>query len=85
VFASGFTNISDLAFDGESLLVLEMSTGGLLDARAPGAFVRVDPNGRRTVLTTKLHRPTGLAVSRGAIYVSNDGTSPDGEILRLSG
>ena len=30
LYASGFTNISDLAFDGKNLLVLELTTKGLL-------------------------------------------------------
>ena len=40
VFATGFTNISDLEFDGKDLLVLEMAANGLLDPRSPGRLVR---------------------------------------------
>src|SRR4029079_4743308 len=45
VYASGFTNISDLASAGRDLLVLELSTKGLLAGRSPGALVRVAPGG----------------------------------------
>jgi hypothetical protein len=84
VYASGFTNISDLEFDGKDLLVLEMATNGLLDARSPGALIRLRPDGSRTVVASAgLVAPTGVAVSGGSIYVSNRGVSPQGEVVRL--
>ncbi len=90
LFASGFTNISDLAFDGKNLLVLEISTGGLLDSTAPGALIRLTPDGKRSVLASAgLDHPTGLAVGRGSIYISNRGVfpgtgpGPHGELVRL--
>jgi hypothetical protein len=74
LFASGFTNISDLAFDGRNLLVLEISTLGLLDSTAPGALIRVTPGGKRsTLVSAGLDHPAGLAVGRGSIYISNRG------------
>jgi len=80
VYASGFTTISDLAFDGRSLLVLELTAGGA----DTGALVRVAPDGTRTVLARAgLVRPTGVAVDRGTIYLSNHGTSPHGEVVAL--
>jgi len=90
VYASGFTNISDLAFDGRDLLVLELAARGLRDAASPGALIRVRPGGNRTLLAgAPLHRPTGLAVAGGWIYVSNNGLSPGtgngrrGELVRI--
>jgi hypothetical protein len=90
VYASDFTTISDMAFDGPNLLVLEMSTGGLLDQQSPGALIRLDPRGkRRTLVSVGLVAPTGLAVGHGSIYISNYGTSPgtgsqpNGEVIRL--
>ena len=91
VYASGFTTISDLAFSGKDLLVLELTTKGLFGPRSPGAVVRLEPGGARTVLASRgLAYPTGLAVGNGAIYVSNNGLSPasgartSGELVRLS-
>jgi hypothetical protein len=88
VYASGFTNISDLAFDGRDLLVLELSTRGLLAGRSPGALVRVAPSGSRRVLASKgLLYPTGVAVAGKTIYISNNGlfpatgSGPQGEIV----
>jgi hypothetical protein len=90
VYASGFTNISDLAFDGKNMLVLEIAARGLSDAKSPGALVELTPKGSRKTLASKgLVSPTGLAVWNGAIYISNDGTSPGsgpgphGELVRL--
>lgn len=77
LFASGFTNISDLAFDGKALLVLEIASKGLRDATSPGALIRLEPDGKRSVVVTAgLVDPTGVAVGNGKIYISNHGTSP---------
>jgi hypothetical protein len=77
VYATGFTTISDLAFDGKDLLVLELASKGLLDPTSPGALIRLQPNGTRTVLASAgLVAPTGLAVVGRTIYVSNYGTHP---------
>jgi hypothetical protein len=84
VYASGFTAISDLAFAGKNLLVLEFATKSLLGPKSPGALVKVEPNGRRTVIwSAGLAEPTGLAVAGKAIYVSNQGVSPHGEVVSL--
>jgi hypothetical protein len=92
VYASGFTNISDLAFDGRDLLVLELSARGLLDRGSPGALVRLTPGGKRTVLASAgLYYPTGVAVGVDAIYISNDGVypgtgaGPQGEVVSVPG
>ncbi len=90
-YAAGFTNISDLAFDGKDLLVLEIAARGLLDPTSPGALIRLSPAGTRTVVASAgLVAPTGLAVSEGSIYVSNNGLFPGsgpgrhGEVVRLT-
>jgi hypothetical protein len=91
VYASGFTNISDLAFAGKDLLVLEISRRGLNDPSSPGALVRLAPNGSRRLLASDgLSYPTGLAVRGNSIYVSNygifpgTGAGPHGEVVRFS-
>jgi hypothetical protein len=87
VYASGFTNISSIAFgrDG-SLYVLEIAKNGLLSMDETGALIRVRPDGSRSEIASEgLVAPTGLAISRrGKIYVSNHGdTAGNGEVLRL--
>jgi hypothetical protein len=86
VYASGFTTISDIAFDGKNLLVLEMAAKGLLDRSSPGVLIRLTPSKKRTVIASAgLVDPTGLAVAHGSIYISNDGVYPAsrGEVVSL--
>jgi len=91
VYASGFTTISDLAFDGRDLLVLELTTKGVLSGKSPGALIRVSPRRVKTVVAaTGLVYPTGLAVDGRSIYISNyglypaTGAGPHGEVVRLA-
>lgn len=91
VYASGFSAITDLAFDNRGrLLVLEYSTGGLLGTDDPGAVIRVSGNSRSVLASDGLANPTGLAVGKdGTIYIVNHGIAtgtqtPSGEILALN-
>jgi hypothetical protein len=86
VFASGFTNIIDLAFDRHgTLYVLEIFQNGLLSGDPTGALIRVEDDGTQTVLmSTGLNTPGGLALRGHYAYVSNCGTcADDGEVLRI--
>jgi hypothetical protein len=77
VYASGFTTISDLAFDGSDLLVLEIAAKGLSDPKLAGALIRVKRNGGRSIVVgSGLTAPTGLAVSGDRIYISDCGVCP---------
>ena len=84
--ASGFTLITDIALgkDG-SIYVVEFSTKSLLDGPAPGALIRVKPDGTRTELAAgRLVTPTGITLGHDAAYVSNNGAAPGtGEVLRI--
>jgi hypothetical protein len=79
-YQSGFTMVGDIAFDPSGRhLVLEMDQAGLMDPATktglptPGALIRINANGTRTVLaSTGLEFPSGMAVSKsGTIYLSN--------------
>lgn len=85
VYGTGFTNISDIAFDGRDLLVLELASKGLLDPTSGGSLLRLTPKGKRRVIASAgLVDPAGLAVAGGRIYISNRGLSPTaGEIVSL--
>jgi hypothetical protein len=91
VYASGFTNIIDIAFDAAgNLYVLEIARNGLLAAFGTndwaGALIKVTPQGTRTELPSDaLFAPGGVAIARnGAIYVTNNSIlSGVGEVLRL--
>ncbi|MBD2056443.1 ScyD/ScyE family protein [Oculatella sp. FACHB-28] len=88
VYAGGFTNIADLAFDQSGgLYVLEYDADGILSGSDAGSLIYVSPDGktRTTIATDELINPTGLALdSNGDIYISNKGfIAGQGEVLRL--
>ena len=89
VYAEGFTNIIDLAFDNSGgLYVLEYDADGMLNGSDAGALIYVSPDGktRSTIADDRLINPTGLKIGvDGDIYVSNNGfIAGQGEVLRLS-
>ena len=89
VYAGGFTNIVDLAFDNSGgLYVLEYDADGILNGSDAGALIYVSPDGktRTTIADDQLINPTGLEIgSDGDIYISNKGfIAGQGEVLRLS-
>ncbi|GAA4463712.1 hypothetical protein GCM10023170_070410 [Phytohabitans houttuyneae] len=89
VYATGFTNIVDIAFDRWGrLLVLQISKKGLFAGDPNGALIRVDVKrgAKRTELAKgKLTFPGGLAIGGdGSIYVTNKSTAAGvGEVLRI--
>jgi hypothetical protein len=77
-YATGFTNIVDIAWGPKSsLYVLEITSAGLLSGAPTGALIRVWPNGTKTtVASTGLVAPTGVAIAHdGTVFVTNYGTS----------
>jgi hypothetical protein len=91
VFASGFTNIMDLAFDRRgTLYVLEIDSNGLLFPPTAGAIHAINRRGERRVVVPPdgtLNEPGGITVgTHGELYVTNNSRSPDdGEVLRIRG
>jgi hypothetical protein len=88
VYAEGFTNIIDLAFDeAGGLYVLEYDADGILNPGVTGALIYVSPDGttRTTIADDELISPTGLVIgSDGDIYISNNGfIAGAGEVLRI--
>jgi DNA-binding beta-propeller fold protein YncE len=86
VYASGLTNVTDLAFgrDG-SLYVVEIAANGLF-AGPPGQVVKIAPDGTQTTIASEgLVDPYGVAIGRrGEIYVTNHSTSAGlGEVMRV--
>ena len=79
VFADGFTNIIDIAFDREgALYVLQISKNGLLSGNPVGALIKVSPGGEREELFPgALIAPGGMTIGRdGSIYVTRFATLP---------
>jgi hypothetical protein len=88
VFASGFTNIIDLAFDRSgNLYVLEIDSNGLATEGGTGRLVRVPAGGGSpvTIASDGLVMPGGLAIGPDdALYVSNFSIMPDaGQVIRI--
>ncbi|MGF1525538.1 MAG: ScyD/ScyE family protein [Candidatus Competibacterales bacterium] len=85
VFLEGFTNLTDLTFDGAgNLWVIEYDSDSVLTEETPfGALIRVAPDGERRVISNQLINPTGLtAGDDGTLYVANSGFIPGtGQIL----
>jgi RTX calcium-binding nonapeptide repeat (4 copies) len=89
VYADGFTNIVDLAFDKKSggFYVLEYDADGISIGSDAGALIYLSPDGKtRTKITDKLVSPTGLTIgTNGDLYISNKGfIAGEGEVLRLT-
>jgi hypothetical protein len=91
IFATGFTNIIDIAFAADgSLYVLEIAEDSLLAAQGgppEGALVRVSPDGttNTVVLDTGLIAPGGIAISpSGGIYLTNLSVAAGGgQVVRV--
>ncbi|MEP1061227.1 MULTISPECIES: ScyD/ScyE family protein [Cyanophyceae] len=88
VYAEGFTNIIDLAFDQSGgLYVLEYDADAILNGGETGALIYISPDGstQTTIADDELINPTGLTLgSNGDIYISNKGFVPgQGEVLRI--
>lgn len=88
IYAEGFTQIIDLAFDDQGgLYVLEFATNSLFSDFSFGDLIYIDSNGNRTsILSDVLNAPTGLEIAPdGDIYISNQGFIPgQGQVLRVS-
>jgi hypothetical protein len=84
VHAEGLTNVTDLAFaDDGTLYAVEISEEGLLNGPI-GALVKVNPGGAPQVIAGELFAPYGLALSRGAAYVTTGSVvAGGGEVVRI--
>jgi hypothetical protein len=91
VFEGGFTNIIDIAFDRRGrLYVLEIATGGLLNAPADelpvGRLVRVNKDGSRTTLASEgLNAPGGFVLGHHTAYITNNSILPGaGQVVKVA-
>ncbi|WP_413160912.1 ScyD/ScyE family protein [Capilliphycus salinus ALCB114379] len=93
VFADGFTQITDIAFDPDgNLLVLQFAdeaqwknsvNGSLKDL--PGSVIKVTPDGKRTTIASEgIFSAAGIQVGPdGGIYVSNNAIGTNGSVIRF--
>ncbi|GAB1544973.1 hypothetical protein NUACC21_76490 [Scytonema sp. NUACC21] len=89
VYADGFTQLTDLAFDGEgNLYALQYANESAWKGNLEGSLIKIAPDGSRTTLLSGdgLEAPGGLTIgSDGAIYVTNrSGRLGQGQVLRVN-
>jgi sugar lactone lactonase YvrE len=91
VYAGGFTNIIDIAFDKKGrLYVLEIATNGLLntpEGELPvGRLVRVSKDGSRTTLASEgLAAPGGFVLGHRHAYITNNSILSDaGQVVKVA-
>jgi hypothetical protein len=88
VWASGLTNVTSMAFAGKKLYAVQIADLGLLDAGGPEGSLRQvfpDSSGKASKpIATNLFAPYGVAIHRGAAYVSIGAvTDTDGAVLKI--
>lgn len=84
VYATGLTNVTDLAWRGCTLYAVQMADEGLLGAPV-GSLVRIDGNGTVHTVAAGLDSPYGLAIRGGSAYVTTGSTSyGGGEVVKIS-
>jgi len=85
VYATGLTNVTDLEFatDG-TLYAVEIASSGLLNGPI-GSLVKVNPHtGSHDTVIGGLFAPYGVALSRGAAYVTTGSVSiGEGQVIRV--
>lgn len=84
VFASGLTNVTDLAFSGGTLYAVQISSEGLLNGPI-GSVVQVDPaGGHHRVVADSLFAPYGIAIQGSYAFVTTGSVAAGaGEVWRL--
>jgi len=79
-YATGLTNVTDLAFRGKDLYAVQISTDGLQTGRVQGSVVKVKRNGKvpadHTVIAGDLFAPYGIAIKNNYAYVTTGAVAP---------
>lgn len=82
VYASGLTNVTDLAFNGNQLYAVQIASNGLL-AGPIGSLVKVDAGSTSpTTVAGGLFAPYGVAIRGGRAYVTTCAVCPGGGTVR---
>jgi len=86
IYATGFTNIIDLAWGPDrKLYALEIAKNGLLSGDRTGALLRVSKRGPHKVIASAgLQAPGGVAIRGRSAYITNCSTCKDtGSVVRV--
>ncbi|WP_158248087.1 ScyD/ScyE family protein [Paracoccus sp. SY] len=86
VFATGFTNLIDVAYGNGKLYALEFDSDSLLGPNTTGSLFEIGEDGLKRLVFGGLNSPTGLAIGAdGNIFVAESGVSPtDGRVIQLA-
>jgi hypothetical protein len=84
VYATGLTNVTDLAFKGRTLYAVQISSEGLLTGPI-GSVVEVEPGGTdHDAIAEGLFAPYGIAIKGHYAYVTVGSVAKDdGQVLRI--
>ena len=87
MYASGLTNVTDLAFRGSTLYAVQLADEGLLSGPT-GSLVKVERGGATpedlTVVAGNLFAPFGLALSGRTAYVTTGSVAPGaGQVIKV--
>jgi len=87
VYASGLTNVTDLAFNGRKLYAVQISTDGLLTGPI-GSVVKVKPGGTapgdHTPVAAGLFAPYGIAIKGNSAYVTTGAVAAGGgQVIKI--
>lgn len=86
LYATGLTNVTDLAWKGRTLYAVQISDVGLLnEAGLPsGSLVKVSRTGAHTTVADNLPAPYGVAIRKGSAYVTTCSVCVGGgEVLKV--
>lgn len=84
VYATGLTNVTDLAWHGGHLYAVQLADTGLLDEDATGSLVRVDPGGDHETAAGPFPAPYGVAIRHDWAYVTTCSVCPDaGAVVKV--
>lgn len=89
-YASGLTNVTDLAFKGKTLYAVQISTDGLLstppNSLPQGSLVKVTEGGSsHSTVVGDLDAPYGVVITDGSAYVSTCSVClTGGKVIKVS-
>lgn len=82
-YATGLTNVTDLAWRGRTLYAVQLADAGLLGGPV-GSLVKVSTSGAHKTVAGGLFAPYGVAIKGGHAYVTVGSVAPGGMVLKFS-
>lgn len=83
IYATGLTNVTDIAFKGNTLYAVQISDTGI-QTGLTGSLLKVDPGGNHTTVVGDLFAPYGLAIRGHDAYLTTGSVAPAGQVIKVS-